>query len=248
MGKGGGGKRGNPPSMCHLYSSVCLPACLPRRPWYCDQTSSLAKILKALLEGARGTGRWEAVQRHPCGQRSRAPLTAAASPRHHLALVCSGLAPSIISMMWDTFIAPLFFWACAASERRHVALSDLDRRIVTLFWCFDLFNTFLGAVLGGAAFQSMGNLLREPGAVLCVLCPLHCCAAVCAAPSQALAHSRLDCCHRPAGYWLQLLGSALPASSTFFLNCGSFCGGCMMAALAGGWKGRGRGGAPRAQT
>lgn len=50
------------------------------------------------------------------------------------------------------------------SEARHLALSDLDHRVVILFFCFDIFNTFLGSVLGGAVFQQIGSLTKEPGA------------------------------------------------------------------------------------
>jgi len=51
----------------------------------------------------------------------------------------------------------------AQTERRHVALSDMDRRITSLFFNFDLFNTFLGGVLGGATFGQIGSLLVHPG-------------------------------------------------------------------------------------
>ena len=49
---------------------------------------------------------------------------------------------------------------------------------------------FLGAVMGGATFQQIGNLVGTPG------------------------------------YWMQILGAALPAASTFFLNY------CIVAALS----------------
>lgn len=51
----------------------------------------------------------------------------------------------------------------AQSEGRHLSLSSLDRRITRLFFVFSVFNTFLGAVLGGAAFQQVGTLIDDPG-------------------------------------------------------------------------------------
>ncbi|PRW44348.1 pyruvate decarboxylase 4 [Chlorella sorokiniana] len=101
-----------------------------------------------------------------------------------------GLLPPIISMAWDTFVMPIMLWTASQSERRHAALSDLDRRITVLFFNFDLFNTFLGSVLGGAIFQQIGNMVDTPG------------------------------------YWLQMLGTSLPAASTYFLNY------CLVGALS----------------
>lgn len=49
------------------------------------------------------------------------------------------------------------------SELRHLALCDLDRRILVLFFCFNVSNTFLGSVLGGAVFQQIGAMVEEPG-------------------------------------------------------------------------------------
>jgi hypothetical protein len=93
-------------------------------------------------------------------------------------------------MAWDTFVMPIMLWTASQSERRHAALSDLDRRITVLFFNFDLFNTFLGSVLGGAIFQQIGNMVDTPG------------------------------------YWLQMLGTSLPAASTYFLNY------CLVGALS----------------
>lgn len=93
-------------------------------PWYCEQTSFGARVLKGLLQG---------------------------------------ILPSVISMLWDTYVLPMAFFFSAQSELRHLALSDLDRRILVLFFCFNVSNTFLGSVLGGAVFQQIGNMVQEPG-------------------------------------------------------------------------------------
>ncbi|KAL4437833.1 hypothetical protein ABPG77_005745 [Micractinium sp. CCAP 211/92] len=93
-------------------------------PWYCDQTSFGARLLKGLLQG---------------------------------------ILPSLISMLWDTYVLPMAFFFSAQSEVRHLALSDLDRRILVLFYCFNVSNTFLGSVLGGAVFQQIGSMVQEPG-------------------------------------------------------------------------------------
>jgi hypothetical protein len=57
--------------------------------------------------------------------------------------------------------------ACLQSERRHLALSDLDHRITILFFSFNLANTFTGSILGGAVFGSIGNMVNQPGGAGC---------------------------------------------------------------------------------
>ncbi len=52
---------------------------------------------------------------------------------------------------------------CLQSEGQHISLSALDRRISTLFFFWDVFNVFLGAMFGGAIFSQLGNWLKDPG-------------------------------------------------------------------------------------
>lgn len=42
----------------------------------------------------------------------------------------------LLPPVWDTFVCPIYFWATSQSERRHVSLSDLDRRITVLLFTF----------------------------------------------------------------------------------------------------------------
>lgn len=71
--------------------------------------------------------------------------------------------PVIISAFWDTYFLPITFYCLAQVERSHVSLSSLDDRITRLFFGFSVSNTFLQAVLGGAAFQQLGAMLSSPG-------------------------------------------------------------------------------------
>ena len=150
---------------CPTRLLLCLPTLLADTnsiywPWYCEQTSLGARIMKSLLQGAHAlrscTSSPGAFQhrRHRClAAAAAAAATAAAAaassvwPSPHAVPQPpprAGILPPIISMSWDTFVLPMVFWAAAASERRHAALSDLDRRIVVLFFLFDLFNTVRG--------------------------------------------------------------------------------------------------------
>lgn len=45
------------------------------------------------------------------------------------------------------------------------SLSTLDRRIGTIFFVWDIFNVFLGAMLGGSIFSQLGTLIKNPGSI-----------------------------------------------------------------------------------
>ena len=49
------------------------------------------------------------------------------------------------------------------SESRWPSLSGLDRRICELFFFWDVFNVFLGAMFGGAIFSQLGASIKDPG-------------------------------------------------------------------------------------
>ena len=58
---------------------------------------------------------------------------------------------------------PYGCFAALQCEGQHISLSALDRRISTLFFFWDVFNVFLGAMFGGAIFSQLGNWLKDPG-------------------------------------------------------------------------------------
>lgn len=45
------------------------------------------------------------------------------------------------------------------------SLSSLDRRIGLIFFIWDVFNVFLGAMLGGSIFSQLGVLIKDPGSI-----------------------------------------------------------------------------------
>ncbi|PRW05771.1 ERD4-related membrane [Chlorella sorokiniana] len=83
--------------------------------------------------------------------------------QHVLKALLTGVLPSILSTVWDTYALPLLFYFLAQSERRHASLSALDRRITVLFYCFSAVNTFLGNVAGSTIIQNIGSMLKQPG-------------------------------------------------------------------------------------
>lgn len=53
----------------------------------------------------------------------------------------------------------------AQMEGQHESYTALDRRIGTLFFIWDVFNVFLGAMLGGSTFSQLGRLINDPGSL-----------------------------------------------------------------------------------
>jgi len=51
-------------------------------------------------------------------------------------------------------------------ESKWPSLSQLDRRICELFFFWDVFNVFLGAMFGGAIFSQLGSSIKDPGQML----------------------------------------------------------------------------------
>lgn len=53
----------------------------------------------------------------------------------------------------------------SAAARGIPLFSTLDRRIGTIFFVWDIFNVFLGAMLGGSIFSQLGTLIKSPGSI-----------------------------------------------------------------------------------
>ncbi len=54
---------------------------------------------------------------------------------------------------------------CALCEGKWPSLSQMDRRIASLFFMWDVFNVFLGAMLGGSIFSQLDNVINDPGSI-----------------------------------------------------------------------------------
>ena len=50
----------------------------------------------------------------------------------------------------------------AQIEGQHVSLSALDRRCAHLFFYWDVFNIFLGALFGGTVLAELKTFLQDP--------------------------------------------------------------------------------------
>merc|ERR1712072_1592973 len=57
--------------------------------------------------------------------------------------------PPVLLMLWQIVLMRVLYYI-AAAEGRNIALSMIDRRIISLYFYWDFFNVFLGGVIGSA--------------------------------------------------------------------------------------------------
>eukprot|EP00889_Picochlorum_renovo_P004507 jgi/Picre1/31537/NNA_006889.t1 len=62
----------------------------------------------------------------------------------------TSLAPTLLLSIYHMCILPVLVYYAAQAEGQHFSLSGLDRRCCSLFYYWDVFNVFLGAMLGGS--------------------------------------------------------------------------------------------------
>eukprot|EP00198_Chlamydomonas_reinhardtii_P010247 XP_001699584.1 ERD4-related membrane protein [Chlamydomonas reinhardtii] len=78
----------------------------------------------------------------------------------------TGVLPSVLGMVWTSVVMPHLLFMCSSLSRRRKSLSAQDREMQAWFFWYSLFNTFLGAVLGGGVFSQIGVYLKDPSSLL----------------------------------------------------------------------------------
>lgn len=68
--------------------------------------------------------------------------------------------PSLLLSIYQAVVLPKYFFVCAQAEAQHVTLSALDLRCGVLFFYWNVFNLFLGALLGGSLASGIQFLLQ----------------------------------------------------------------------------------------
>jgi hypothetical protein len=74
----------------------------------------------------------------------------------------TSLAPSLILSIYHMVFLPVMVYYAAQMEGQHVSLSALDRRCANLFFYWDVFNIFLGALFGGTVLAELRTFLENP--------------------------------------------------------------------------------------
>ena len=77
--------------------------------------------------------------------------------------VITQVLPAVLVIVWQNAIMPLVLYSLALFEKSHISLSSIDRRILMLFFYWNLFNVFFGAILAGSISQEVKHLINNPG-------------------------------------------------------------------------------------
>lgn len=72
------------------------------------------------------------------------------------------LAPAILVILWQNAVMPLTLYSISLAEGTQKSLSDLDCRILLLFFYWDVFNIFFGGMIGGSITQQLNQFINNP--------------------------------------------------------------------------------------
>ena len=84
----------------------------------------------------------------------------------------TSIAPSLLLSLYHLVVLPVLVYYTAQAEGRCFSLSQLDRRCADLFFYWDVFNVFLGAMLGGSVLSELPQYLDNPKAIWTRCLPL----------------------------------------------------------------------------
>ncbi|KAL4421157.1 hypothetical protein ABPG77_000792 [Micractinium sp. CCAP 211/92] len=86
-----------------------------------------------------------------------------------LRTIISSVLPSILLSVWQAVVLPLWFYTCAQAEGTHYSFTSLDLRCGTWFFLHDLFNVFLGGMLGGSVVYGLRQVIEDPSQFFTIL-------------------------------------------------------------------------------
>ena len=84
-------------------------------------------------------------------------------------IVVTQVMPAVLVILWQNAIMPLTLYSIALFEKAQMSFSRLDRRILMLFFWWDMFNVFFGAIISGSIVNLVQRLIKSPGDIGIVL-------------------------------------------------------------------------------
>lgn len=81
----------------------------------------------------------------------------------------TGFLPSVLLSVYQAVVLPLALYSTSQSEAGAVSLVELDFRCGSLFFYWNVFNYFLGALLGGSLLAGIRAFLDNPSEIWSLL-------------------------------------------------------------------------------
>eukprot|EP00887_Chlorella_sp_A99_P001786 scaffold19.g1786.t1 len=118
---------------------------------------------------ATSSRKWRAGERARFLRRRGGPGTAHSTGLMLMCLLISNADALPALPCCQAAILPPFIYACAQAESTHFSLSALDRRCATLFFHHDVWNIFLGGLLGGSIAAAIRAIINDWKSIFTVL-------------------------------------------------------------------------------
>ena len=83
--------------------------------------------------------------------------------------IITGLLPQLLLTLYQSVFLPFYIMFCSQAERTHVSLSKLDLRCAQLFFHWNVWNFFIGSMLGGTFVNGLREAIQDPGEIVTIL-------------------------------------------------------------------------------
>lgn len=83
--------------------------------------------------------------------------------------VITGLIPQLLLTIYQSVFLPIYIMFCSQAERKHVSLSRLDLRCAQLFFHWNVWNFFIGSMLGGTFVNGIREAIKDPSSIVDIL-------------------------------------------------------------------------------
>lgn len=83
--------------------------------------------------------------------------------------VLTGVLPQLLLTVYQSVFLPIYVMFCSQSERKHYSLSRLDLRNAQLFFHWNVWNFFLGSLLGGTIINGLRQAISDPSSIVNIL-------------------------------------------------------------------------------
>jgi hypothetical protein len=83
--------------------------------------------------------------------------------------IITGLLPQLLLTLYQSVFLPIYIMFCSQAERKHMSLSKLDLRCAQLFFHWNVWNFFIGSMLGGTFINGLREAIKDPSSIVSIL-------------------------------------------------------------------------------